>query len=169
MARETDGAVRDVVVGTGGIYRIDENIVEVDYWSFRRLNSLGASDELARLCRGDLAENLTALWLDGPRIAVRRQVLDVLGELISDGEKDCFPAVLRILDQVRTMDPYNEALYRDIIRVQVALGKTEGARETFAILAASMKELGCEVSRETIEFLARMKTPSKGTSRRAAS
>ena len=168
LARETDGLFRDVIIASGGFYRLDDRVVDVDYWRFRHLVSQ-ESGKVVELWRGDVAESLRGLWLESARVAVRREVLDAVGSLISVGDVECFSRVAGVLERMRAVDPYNEAVYRDIIRVQVALGQIEGARRTFGLLVAALKDLGCGVSRETVDFLASVKSVVNGNVNRVAS
>jgi DNA-binding SARP family transcriptional activator len=163
LADAAGGAVRDLVVRGSGCYRLNEEVVDIDYWQFRRAVDSGSPNDIGRIGRleqaatiytGDLAENVTSLWIEAPREAARRQALDALSTLVQRGPRSSLTRVLNLLEKIRQRDLYNEGIYRDVIRAQVALGHTEAARRTFLLLVKVLKELKAHPSDETVALMA---------------
>jgi DNA-binding SARP family transcriptional activator len=111
-------------------------------------------EQATAIYQGDLAEDLTSLWIEAPREAARRQVLDALSALVQKGPRTNLARVINLLEKVRRRDLYNESIYRDLIRAQAALGQVEAARRTFSLLTKVMKELNDRPSDETVTLVA---------------
>ncbi|MGW7514147.1 hypothetical protein ACWGJ2_00945 [Streptomyces sp. NPDC054796] len=155
----TDGAVSDLILHDGGRYVLDEAQVSVDAWRLQRVltalrHSPGADEAAAvqqidALYRGDLAEDVAAEWLEAPREALRRDVLDSITGLarsVGEARPEC---ALLLLERARALDPYNEALYRDIARCQARLGHHDAIPRTLALLTTALAELDERPSQET--------------------
>lgn len=148
----------ELVLRDNGRYRLNHEIVDVDLWRFRRHAEASrrgqGAERLESLKRavdeytGDLAANLDAEWLDEPREVVRREVLDALAALVR-GEPD-LPAKLAFLERARLLDPYNESVYRDIMRVQARSGHPEIVPRTLSLLVANLSKIGESPQRSTI-------------------
>jgi DNA-binding SARP family transcriptional activator len=156
LAGATGGAVRDLTVLADGRYRLDPAVVEADLWQLRRLLSAATrargADRLALLQQvpdlypGDLADDLDAEWATGPREALRRDVLDALSTLTRTAARAGTDQrqILAWLEHARTLDPYNEQIYRDIIRTQASLGHHDSADRTLALLTTTLAEIDQE-------------------------
>jgi DNA-binding SARP family transcriptional activator len=174
MANETDDLLQDVVVRSGTDYRINGDLVDVDYWQLQQeleRGSLGVgdrTDQLERavtLYRGDLAESCTSLWIETPREALRRSILDALSVLVKQGSMSGMALAVKRLEEIRQRDLYNESVYRDIIRAHIATGQLESARRTYALLVKVLKETGQRPESETVNlFVSRRRDSSPPTS-----
>jgi DNA-binding SARP family transcriptional activator len=138
VERVTDGAVRDAVVRSNGCYRIDRDLVDVDYWRLRS----GASSEAVGLYRGDLGEGITSLWLDAPRQELRDRIAGDIGSTIRDGTSESLLVAIAVLEGIRSTDPCNEEICHDLIIGQIKLGLIDAARRTFSSLTAALREIG---------------------------
>jgi DNA-binding SARP family transcriptional activator len=175
---ETNGAVSELVLNDDGRYQLDTNLVTTDLAQFQQARrTADDGDPVASLRAavglydGDLAEDLTASWVEPFREAIRRDVLDTLGVLIrAHGDSDP-ETMLVLLERTRTLDRYNELVYRDIIRTQARLGQYDAIPRTLALLAATLDDIGQRPDADTLrlaDFLQRRATRRSATSDNAA-
>ncbi len=157
----TRNEIANITVNDDGHYALDRSVVTVDLWqlldalAIRRHaategEALTALRRVAELYRGDLADSISADWIDGPREALRRDVLDALSALIrriGDGDPD---QTLVLLEQARNLDPYNEAIYRDLMRTQARLGQYDSIQRTLSLLTTSLATLDQHPARDTV-------------------
>ncbi|MBI0379976.1 bacterial transcriptional activator domain-containing protein, partial [Streptomyces albiflaviniger] len=112
------------------------------------------------------AEDLIAEWVEAPREALRRDVLDAFGALAHALDDTDPEQALVLLERARAFDRYNETLYQDIARLQAHLGQRDAVARTLALLTKTLAELDERPSQETVslcEFLQR--SPSAHYSR----
>ncbi|MDQ0772948.1 DNA-binding SARP family transcriptional activator [Streptomyces aurantiacus] len=175
----THDAHSDITIHADGHYSLDRNLITVDLWQLRdalRTSRHSSDDELRRaavervlgLYSGDLAADLSAEWLVGPRESLRRDVLDAVSNLVRilRGEPE---QALALLERVRTLDPYNEAVYRDIARFQGHLGQRDAIVRTFTLLTTKLAEIDEQPSQETsalYNLLQRPRSEGQGRSGR---
>lgn len=167
LSKATDDRLSEITRNDDGRYHLDPTLVTVDYWQFhdalatrRRVTTdaerLDALQQVTVLYRGGLAEDLSTEWIEAPREATRRDALDALGVLIRAlGDRDP-QRRLDLLERARVLDPYNEGVYRDIIRTQALLGQHESIPRTLTLLTTTLAELDQHPSNETTtlaEFL----------------
>src|SRR5699024_4837493 len=68
---------------------LDPDVVDVDYWQLHEAEHqrhtaatddqrMAAWSRIAAVYRGEIAEGMSALWLEGPREAAHRAVVDAL-------------------------------------------------------------------------------------------
>ena len=165
----TGDEIADITLNRDGHYGLDPAQVTVDLWQMQdaltarrhgaaTADTVSALRRVAELYRGDLAESIAADWIDGPREALRREVLDALSALIrSIGEEDP-EQTLALLEQARRLDPYNEAIYRDLMRTQARLGQYDSIPRTLRLLTNSLATLDQQPTRDTFglaDFLRR--------------
>ncbi|MDX8143289.1 hypothetical protein SK854_14265 [Lentzea sp. BCCO 10_0061] len=177
LGSATDGALTDLVVNDDGRYQLNPELVTVDLWQLQdalQAPRLADRDAQARLTKavelylGDLAEDLTASWVEPFRESVRRDVLDALGALIralSDSEPE---TALALLERTRKLDRYNESIYRDIIRIQGRLGQHAAVPRTLALLTTTLEDIGQCPGSDTLnlaEFLQRRSNTRRPASR----
>ena len=170
----TRGAVNNPIINLDSRYQLDPEMVTTDLWELRHhLQSLRSSapDVLEQvghaldLYRGDLAEDLTADWIEPYRESLRRDVLDTLAVVIR-AHSDQPQYVLAIQEHARNLDPYNENLYRDIIHTQARLGLRDAIPRTLALLTTALNELDQRPSDDTIQLaeeLSRRPAAAKGS------
>ncbi|MFD4560501.1 BTAD domain-containing putative transcriptional regulator [Streptomyces sp. NPDC058469] len=150
----------DVTVHDDGRYFLDASQVTVDLWhvtdtlavSRQGVSELDYRPSVERavdLYSGDFATDVTAEWAEEPREAFRRDVLDAVSALVRllrDGEPE---RALALLERVRRIDPYNEAIYRDIARFQAHLGRHDAVPRTLHLLTTTLAGIDEQPSRET--------------------
>ncbi|MFE6611997.1 BTAD domain-containing putative transcriptional regulator [Amycolatopsis sp. NPDC057786] len=169
----------DIIVNQDSHYRLDQTILTADLWRLqdaitasRRTSAteaVEASNRVTELYRGDLAEGITADWIDGPREALRRDVLDTLSTLIRKLRTDNPEQALALLEQARRLDPYNEAIYRDLMRLQARLDQHDSIPRTLHLLTTSLAELNQRPARSTLSLADALQQPRKNISNRQAS
>ncbi len=114
---------------------------------------------MTSLYRGELADGLSAEWLETPREAIRRDAIDAASRLARAVVATDPHQTLDLLETARAGDPYNEQLYRDIMGVQRRLGHVDAIERTLALLATRLGELDEAPSRETVELAAALQRP----------
>ena len=134
-----------------GRYQLHPELISVDYWDFlvaatdltnpdpaaRR----AACDAVVALYRGPLGTDHDGEWLITLREATRRRYLEALTTLarmtiVEDPER-----TLELLETARNLEPLNEAIYRDIIRIQHRLGRPDDAALTLVLLQAQLADI----------------------------
>ncbi|GHE43976.1 hypothetical protein GCM10018785_11940 [Streptomyces longispororuber] len=145
-------------------YVLDRERVTVDLWDFEHavraarqpgLKERIREDQLRRatgLYVGDFAAEITAAWLEAPREALRRDYLDAMSTLVRLRSGTDPREALDLLEQARELDRYNEAIYRDIARMQARLGLPDAVSRTFDLLRRSLAELGESPSEKTVDL-----------------
>ncbi|MCT9080469.1 hypothetical protein [Streptomyces fulvoviolaceus] len=178
----THDALSDVTVHADGHYGLDRDQIAVDLWELQ--DTLEASrhdtneqyhrtalERAVELYVGDFAADLTAEWIEAHREAIRRDVLDAVSALVRI-LRDEPEQALALLERARTLDRYNEAIYRDIARFQAQLGQYDAIPRTLALLTTTLDEIDDEPSRETValcDFLQRPRSTKRTTRGREAS
>jgi DNA-binding SARP family transcriptional activator len=156
LGNATEGVARSLILHEDGCYRLNEEIVDVDVWQLRRelegaapnvADHAAAADRVQAIYRDELAVDLRPIWLETPREAMRRDVLDYLSRIAQDEEDpDC---ALDLLEQIRKLDLYNESVYREIMRLQIRLGRHDAVKRTWSLLGKSLDDLGLRPGNET--------------------
>jgi DNA-binding SARP family transcriptional activator len=160
LRKAASEAAADLVINDDGHYRLDPSLVTVDLWRLRhalRIRRLAANQpqkmtalrQATELYRGDLAEAIATDWIDAPRESLRREVLDALSVMIHAVTDDP-ERMLVLLEQARGMDPYNEAIYRDIMRVQARLSRHDSIPRTLTLLTTALADLDERPAKDTI-------------------
>ena len=176
LAKATRGEVSEVVLAVGDQLRLDPGVLRVDYRDFTDADTArrdATTDEtradalrhMSILYRGELADGLHAEWLEAPREAIRRDAIDAASRLARALVATDPQQTLDLLETARARDPYNEQLYRDIMRVQRRLGHVDAIERTLALLATRLGELDEEPGRETVEIAAATTVSRAGTRR----
>ncbi|UJW32620.1 LysM peptidoglycan-binding domain-containing protein [Saccharothrix sp. AJ9571] len=161
LREATGDATANFVVNQNGHYGLDRTAVTVDLWPLqdaltarRHAATPAECTEAMRraveLYRGELADSISAEWIEGPREALRRDVLDTMSVLIRAIRDDEPEQALSLLERARDLDPYNEAIYRDLMRTQARLGRHDSVPRTMHLLATSLAELEQRPSRDTL-------------------
>ncbi|WP_329065550.1 LysM peptidoglycan-binding domain-containing protein [Amycolatopsis sp. NBC_01480] len=164
LRRTTEDNTLDLTVLQDGHYGLDPTIVTVDLWQLQDAlttsrqgsptDAVAALNRVTELYRADLAEGIAADWIDGPREALRRDVLDALSTLIRHVRGDDPERALALLEHARRLDPYNEAIYRDLMRVQARLGQHDSIPRTLSILTTSLAGLDQRLDPGTLNLAA---------------
>ncbi|MGH3869788.1 MAG: DUF4062 domain-containing protein [Pseudonocardiaceae bacterium] len=183
LSKATGDQLSEITRNDDGRYHLDPTLVTVDHWQFhdalrarRRATTdaerLDALHQVTELYRGGLAEDLSTEWIEAPREATRRDALDALGVLIRALDDRDPQRRLDLLERARVLDPYNESVYRDIIRTQALFGQHESIPRTLTLLTTTLAELDQHPSNETTklaEFLQHRSHRPTPTSNAAAS
>lgn len=178
----THDVLSDVTVHADGHYGLDRDQVTVDLWHLQDAleNSRHYTSEhyhrtalehVVELYGGDLAGDLSAEWIEAPREALRRDVLDAVSALVRILRDDEPEQALALLERARTLDRYNEAIYRDIARFQAHLGQQEAIPRTLTLLTTTLAEIDDAPSQETVDlcdFLQRSRSAKRITGGRTA-
>ncbi|MFC0107931.1 AfsR/SARP family transcriptional regulator [Kibdelosporangium aridum] len=161
LSDATNGMLNEIVLNINGRYQLNHDLVVVDFWRLQNAldesrSSSGGSllhlHKAIELYRGDLAEDLLAPWIEPFRESTRRDLLDALGALIQ-AYGDANPeTTLTLLERTRTLDRYNEGVYRDIIRTQARLGQYAAIPRTLSLLTATLDEIGHHPSNDTLNL-----------------
>ena len=114
-----------------------------------------------------LADGMSAAWLGPVREALRRDALDAVGALArvlvgTDPEQ-----TLELSEIARAFDPFDELLYRDIMRLQARLGRLDAIPRTLALLATRLAELDEHPSPVAVHLAEQLCDP--GTAHRGGS
>ncbi|WP_234467996.1 hypothetical protein [Streptomyces sp. MBT62] len=157
----THDALNDITVHADGHYGLDHDQIAVDLWHLQdalhcsRLDTgerqhPSTLERVVELYSGDFAPDLAAEWAEAPREALRRDVLDTVSALVRIIRDDEPERALALLERARTLDRYNEAIYRDIARFQAHLRRSDAIPRTLNLLTTTLAEIDEEPSRETI-------------------
>ncbi|WP_275293505.1 BTAD domain-containing putative transcriptional regulator [Amycolatopsis sp. La24] len=176
LREATGGDLNDIIVRRGSRYGLDPATMTVDLWQLydelavgrrhdRPADAAGALRRATELYRGDIAEDSLSEWLVGPREALRREVLDAFSLLVRTTRTDDAEGALALLERARALDPYNEAIYRDLMRLQTQLGQHDSILRTLQLLRTSLVDIDQEVDDDTISLaneLVRTGFPQRG-------
>jgi DNA-binding SARP family transcriptional activator len=91
---------------------------------------------------GDLAEGERYGWVEALREDLRRRALDAAAKLadLHEHNRDT-RAALAVVELAITWDPYAEDLYRRLMRLNSAIGRTDELRRIFQRLTSRLDEL----------------------------
>ncbi|QNP74983.1 hypothetical protein IAG44_39935 [Streptomyces roseirectus] len=159
----THDAVTDITTHAHGHYSLDHHQVTVDLWHLQDAldtarHTTGEQhhrttlEHVVTLYTGDFASDLTAEWTEAPREALRRDVLDAISSLVRILRTAAPEQALALLEHTRTLDPYNEAVYRDIGRLQAHLGHHDAVPRTLTLLTTTLAEIDARPSPETLSL-----------------
>lgn len=134
-------------------YRLDPSLIEVDLWQFdaalgRAQDASSDQDQLAALRRaislyqGPLADGAAYEWAERHAEPARRRAVDALARIAAILQPGHPEQALATLETALSHDPFNEALYQAIMRIQTRLGRPDAARRTLALLESRLAGLG---------------------------
>ncbi|HYT09781.1 MAG TPA: BTAD domain-containing putative transcriptional regulator, partial [Mycobacteriales bacterium] len=176
----TNVAGVDLVPMVDGRYRLDPGLVDTDYRRFTAAlaDYAGASaagddtarrDALARVADaygGEALDGIPYLWAEPVRESTRRQAADTLATLaeLCSASGDAAPA-LAALERAVEVDPYAEELYRRIMRLHAAAGRTGAVRRTLRLLEARLVDLDTDPDPATLTLAADLLRPRTQSTR----
>lgn len=154
-------------------YRLDPGLWDVDYRVFdSAVTALRAATdpvERERACRavlsaadGVLAEELTADWIAPIREHARRDRLKALGKLAAmlvDTDPD---QTMAMLETALALDPTNEPIYQDILRLHARLGERTVINPTLALLKRRLESIGDTPTQYTLDIAERARNLHTG-------
>lgn len=163
VADATGNADADPLLISDGTYGLDPSVVDVDYWTFIAAlaagraastdgDRQGAYERVVATYTGELADGLEVDWIDIPRQATRRDAVDAVSRLAQQILETEPSRTLDLLETALGFDPYNESLYRDIMRLQRRVGQTSAIPRTLALLTTRLAELDEEPEPGTLEL-----------------
>ena len=173
----------DLIPLVDGRYRLHPVLIETEYRRFTAAVTAAADarrggDEAARraalqavgdLYRGEPLDGVTYTWAEPVRETLRRQATDALAALADSlapaGDPEAGPAgdlpasadpaeALVALERAAEVDPYNEELYRRIMRLQAAAGRRDAVRRTLRLLEARLVDLDTDPDSATLALAA---------------
>lgn len=161
LTRVTGEHAVDLIDQHGEHVGLNADLVEVDYWQLHDAEHdrhiatteeqrLTACSRIVAVYEGELAEGMSALWLDGPREAAHRAVVDALASMAAHYRGVDPQRQLQLLEHARLLNPENEDIYRDIMRVQAELGLTDAISRTLQLLTTALAELGTRPDPNTV-------------------
>ena len=163
----TADSTTDLPQQKDGIYSLDPEQIRVDLWDLEDALRAGRTDDAALkhvlgTYGGDLAPEVSAEWLDVPREALRREVLDAITSCARLLRHEVPDRALVLLEHARTLDRYNEAVYCDIAQIQAELGQSDSVARTYALLTSTLTELDDEPAPETAALFESLEGPLRG-------
>lgn len=159
----TDRAASTAVLTGGGRYRLNPDVVTVDYWDFaaavaaRRAATTDdaravADQAIINAYHGPLVEGFPADWVDTVREADRRDVVNAVSALARQLHRSDPQHTLDLLELARSHDPYNDRIYCDIMRLQARLGQPDAISRTLSLLRTRLAEIRERPDPDTIQL-----------------
>lgn len=141
------------VILAGDRYQLDPALIEVDLWQFDAAldrarqdrseeDQLAALREATALYQGPLVDGADYEWAERFAEPARRRAVDAIARiaaLLTPGDPE---QALTVLETALAHDPYNEALYQEVMCIQARLGRPDAARRTLALLETRLASLG---------------------------
>lgn len=107
---------------------------------------------------GPLAEGMPSIeWIEPAREATRRDAIDAVAALARAVVEQDPQQTLDLLEVARAFDPHNEALYRDIMRLQERLGQPDAIPRTLTLLTTRLAEIGETPSEHALALATRLR------------
>lgn len=169
LATATSGEVSDITSVSNGHYQLDPAMVCADYWRFEKAvaarraatteqQRTDAYREVVNSYGGPLAEGMSKIeWIEPAREATRRDAIDAVAALARALVEQDPQQTLDLLEIARAFDPHNEALYRDIMRLQERLGQPDAIPRTLTLLTTRLAEINEAPSEHAIALAARLR------------
>ncbi|MCU1680216.1 MAG: hypothetical protein JWQ81_955 [Amycolatopsis sp.] len=168
VSAATGGTLSEIVMAGEYRYQLDPALVAVDFWHFdaavaarraattdqRRVDAYRA---IVDSYGGALADGMSTEWLETAREAIRRDAIDAVAALARALVADDPQQTLDLLEIARAFDPHNEALYRDIMRLQDRLGLTDAIPRTLTLLTTRLAEVDNRPTEHAIGLAARLR------------
>jgi DNA-binding SARP family transcriptional activator len=170
LSRLTGQRMHDLIVtGGDGHYRFNPDLVTVDYHRFTaalgaRNTAHTAADRMRAVramlaeYRGELAPALDAEWIEAPRRHAAHTavtaVADLARHLAEHGDPE--QAVTVLEHAVAVIDPYNEALYTQLICLHRDQGRPDAARRVYADLETELATIQTTPSRDVRDLLSNL-------------
>ncbi|WP_280329120.1 winged helix-turn-helix domain-containing protein [Nocardia wallacei] len=144
-------------------YRLASGVWDVDYVAFdtavKALRAATGPTEQERACRaildaadGILAEELTADWIAPIREHARRDRLKALGKLCSMLIGTDPDQTLALLETAMIIDPTNEPIHQDILRLHARLGERTVIKPTVELLKRCLETIGDIPTQHTLDI-----------------
>ncbi|UGT53981.1 BTAD domain-containing putative transcriptional regulator [Nocardia asteroides] len=170
LGTATGGQITDVLAEDRTQVRLSGNL-GVDYWDFNAAvaqrrharsdaEQADAARRIAALATSELASDLTDTWVQSIRESARRTSLNALSWLATRNTDDPH-TTLGMLETTVENDPYNEAVWHDLLRLHARLGETAALTRTYTLLTRRLAEIGQTPSQETRHLLETLRRTKK--------
>jgi DNA-binding SARP family transcriptional activator len=172
LRKATDGTVGEITTNIDGHFGINPDLVTVDLWELQNAltrtrhaltddDRLTALQEVANLYTGRLADGFAAGWVEAPREEIHRAALGAISQLVRAVGQHDPSKMIPLLEHARELDPYNENIYRDLMRVHARLGQHDSIQRTLTLLATMLAEIDERPTDDTVQ-LARALSAQRG-------
>lgn len=156
----TDGRKIEPVINSGGHYRLDPVIVDIDWWTVLDgyAHVAASIDNTARLAElktaidaigGGLADGADYEWADADRENVRRHHLKIYAHAADLLAGDDPHQARLLLDTACQIDPLSEDLACRAMRAAAALGDADAIRHRLRTLRQALDTHGLEMHADT--------------------
>ncbi|MFD3705777.1 hypothetical protein ACFWUP_21775 [Nocardia sp. NPDC058658] len=164
----TAGAVTEVLADDKLRYRLDPAVATVDYWDFaaavraRRLAVGDAERETAyrhivdSARSGLLCVDIATDWIAPIRETARRDTVNAYGALARAAHGEDPRTALDLLEAAIDIDPQNEQLYREALRLYAKLNEHNMIDRTLVLLQRRLAAIGAKPSTETNNLARRL-------------
>lgn len=164
---DTD-TVAEIITATDGRWHINRAHVTVDYWTFLETHPRNPDPTLrrhdhhlaVRLYHGPFAADVTGEWAHTIREATRRRYLEAINDLTESEIADSPDLALDLLERARNLEPLNEAIYRNIMRIHLNNHRRDAARGTYELLCAHLATIDVTPDAETEQLAAVIRSRS---------
>ncbi|MBY8855386.1 winged helix-turn-helix domain-containing protein [Nocardia sp. CA2R105] len=144
-------------------YRLAPDLWKVDYHAFDtaviELRTATTHSERERACRailgaadGVLAEDFAGDWIAPIREHTRRDRLKAVGKLAAMLVETDPDQTLALLETALLIDPTNEPIYQDILRLHARLGERTAINPTLALLKRRLETIGDLPTQNTLNI-----------------
>ncbi|WP_067885728.1 winged helix-turn-helix domain-containing protein [Nocardia vaccinii] len=154
-------------------FRLAPGVWDVDYVRFdaavAALRAATDAVDRERACRailgaaeGVLAEELGADWIAPIREQARRDRLKALGKLAAMLVETDPDQTLALLETALLLDPTNEPIYQDILRLHARLGEHTVINPTLALLKQCLESIGDIPTQHTLDIATLLRNQNPG-------
>jgi DNA-binding SARP family transcriptional activator len=159
---------RDVfILHRGDRYQLDAEVVACDVWDFDgALTTAARTSDLnerivhlhraAQMYCGDVAADNTEEWVEAFREGFRRKAAQTFTIVARHHSRSNPDTAIDWFDRALQVDPYNEELFGEIMKLHATLGRPDAVRRTFERLKSTMAELDCEPDESSLRLLRRL-------------
>jgi DNA-binding SARP family transcriptional activator len=163
------------IIHAFGRYHLDPTIIDVDLWQFQTAlhkaqhattdnDRIEALQAIPDLYLGELAEGLYYTWVETERENLRRRATDALTYLARLKQNDQPDQALAILEKAIDHDPYAEALYQELMRLQIRLDRSDSANRTYQLLTNRLADLDTQPTNESQQLHQTARSKARGVS-----
>ena len=168
LATATGDTSSDVLDNDNARYRLRPELWHIDYGDFATavtaLRTATGPGDPERACRavlsaadGVLAEEVSADWIAPIREHARRDRLKALGKLAAMLVETDPDQTLTLLEAALVIDPTNEPIYQDIIRLHARLGERGVINPTLALLKRCLESIGDTPTQRTLDIATQLR------------
>jgi DNA-binding SARP family transcriptional activator len=111
----------------------------------------------AEIVRGIPLDDVDSEWAESSKRQLCREFIDILSRAARLAPE--MAEEISHLEKARTIDPYDENIYRDLMHTYARAGQPEAAARTFHLLRDRLAELDTTPTPQTEHLAARLTTP----------